>query len=239
MLDLGEDEWPNSDNLVVKKLIDLEESLRCPICGEFYVNPQILVKCGHCYCFECISRHFDQVLNPTTSTKCPSCRVDASITSMVNCRILTDVVQRFRVVRKDLQSIADSINKLVDSKTVSALRISESGNVVNSVVIKRLPPISFHGMSRDKVKKILEELCKGCKIKLRTDGDKDILARRHRDFVHLNNSQCSSANPMTLDEIIQEINRREHARELESNRDTKTSKIIEKLRKGEVILDFM
>jgi E3 ubiquitin-protein ligase RAD18 len=50
-------QWP--DNPAGKRMADLEGALRCDMCTEFYVNPHSL-KCGHCYCSECIRRHLDQ-----------------------------------------------------------------------------------------------------------------------------------------------------------------------------------
>ncbi|KAI6009383.1 hypothetical protein F5J12DRAFT_823205 [Pisolithus orientalis] len=49
------------------ELRQLDASLRCTICGEFYDAPVILA-CGHCFCSLCIREH------TVRETQCPNCR---------------------------------------------------------------------------------------------------------------------------------------------------------------------
>jgi hypothetical protein len=80
--------------------------------------------------------------------------------------------------------------------------------------VVRIPQKHFHGMSKDKVKKCVEALCEGSTLKLRLDGEKDALERRHRDFVHLHNSQIGKDKPMSIEAIVKECTKREAMRYL-------------------------
>ena len=80
--------------------------------------------------------------------------------------------------------------------------------------IVRIPQKHFHGMSKDKVKKCVEALCEGSTLKLRLDGEKEILERRYRDFVHLHNSQIGKDQPMSIEALVKECTKREAMRYL-------------------------
>ena len=48
-----------------KALLDLQNALTCPLCGNVYVKP-VTISCGHTFCCSCIDRHADN------NWECPS-----------------------------------------------------------------------------------------------------------------------------------------------------------------------
>jgi hypothetical protein len=65
-------------------------------------------------------------------------------------------------------------------------------------------------------------------------GTKEDLKRKYREIVHLNNAQIGSPMPMSLSDVIQEVNRREHARCSAAKLDLFTSNKVEKIKQGKV-----
>ena len=131
----------------------------------------------------------------------------------------------------------------MNSSDTSALRprsgrrnnLSDTPDTSTEEPLRRLAPLSFHQQPREKVRAALEKLCASCPIKIRTDGDKEALERRHMEFVHLNNAQLMSTSPMTLREMVEEINRRENNRDKEKRKlDARTAKMLADLKDGKV-----
>ena len=57
-------------------LRDLEVTIRCRICHDFYHAPVSILPCYHTYCSECIRSHFKAGLKSMKRTaSCPECRV--------------------------------------------------------------------------------------------------------------------------------------------------------------------
>lgn len=103
-------------------------------------------------------------------------------------------------------------------------------------ITRKIAQGHFHKQSREIIKKALEKLTEGCAVsyRIRTDGDRDILEKRHKDFVHLHNAQLDSPDPLTLEQVVAEVHRRESARTVEAMRSGKKSVDFEKLKNGEV-----
>ena len=92
----------------------------------------------------------------------------------------------------------------------------------------------FHGLSLAKAKLLVQELSSKSQVKIKLDGDKDALARRYRDFVNLNNSQLHKENPISIEKMCQEINKREIARDKDAikSKQHKIEKKIESMKNG-------
>ncbi|KAL4065277.1 hypothetical protein J3A83DRAFT_4166584 [Scleroderma citrinum] len=58
---------PDPTDFSTNELRQLDSSLRCTICGEFYDAP-VTLGCGHCFCSLCIRQHI------VKEAECPSCR---------------------------------------------------------------------------------------------------------------------------------------------------------------------
>lgn len=233
----------------------LEGSLNCPICSDLFVNPFSL-RCGHSFCSLCIRKHMDKTLNFTTSGICPVCRENAQSDHLRPSHTLAVVVENYSTVRRDIFSaiFVDNSSSVVGVSTDKSKRTrGDKGICGNTADIIdnptcNLPPIRrmahphFHGMSKDKVKKFIERACQsaGSRVMLRLDGaDVSVLERRFREFVHLNNAQLDSLHPLTIDQVIGEVNHAEHMRDIADSAFNKTkisqqNKRIAELKQGKV-----
>ena len=150
-------EWPKS--ACGGKLKALEESILCPICGEFFENPHSL-KCGHSFCSVCIRKHLDRSINPNTFESCPSCKEKCTTFDLRADRVLCSVVLNFKESRR----------VLIDSVQKSALRDSQRGEKelgnrgsshsnIHDIITKTLPHKTFFKFSKQKAKQELQNLC--------------------------------------------------------------------------------
>ena len=243
MEDLLDDEvdWP-VDQPLGRKMDILQECLLCPICQDFFTNPQML-KCGHTYCSLCIQRHCDSTLNRTNPGYCPSCREKADPFDMRKNTLIATVVEHYKNARKDIFDLLiqqkttvvavaeDDVEAATGSSRSSSRRVKDqppphipvgsthvNGNHRGHKITSKLTHFHLHGLSKEKVKKIIEDVTKESKIKLRVDGEKEALERRLRELVHLANAQIDAENPLTLDEAIQSINQQVKSKETETKR---------------------
>lgn len=233
-------DWP--DTSLGRKINALEDSMMCPICQGHYNNPQLL-NCGHTFCSICIRKHFDKTLNRTSSDVCPSCREKADSADLKVNRAMASTVSLFTKLRKELFTQLNSTNdgsdsdfEILDLANVKSISRHQSGS--STVITQRIPHFSFHGMSKDKVKKTIDKLLENCRSKLRMDGDKDVLERRLREVVHLNNAQINALQPLTLDQVVRYVNERENAKEAEARKSAKTLDKIERLKEGASVEDL-
>jgi len=228
-------DWPE-DIPIGRKLASLEENLLCPICSGLFNNPHVL-RCGHSYCSICIRKHFDANLNRTSSDTCPSCREKADSFDLKKNSQLSSIVRAFRALRPDMLSLIKDAQLVVEQKS-NAKSQTKSGTLVGCSVgvpiTRRLPHYNFHGVKKDKVKSTLVQLTSESKVQVRLDGDKDVLERRVRAFVHLSNSQVGSDTPLGLDQVVRQLNLEETQMEKESTKSLRSAGKIELVRNGVV-----
>jgi hypothetical protein len=217
-MDVLEDIFPET-SAVGKKMNAFEEYLRCPCCGDFFDNPNSL-SCGHVYCSECIRKHLDSLINTTTHDACPACKVKADAAHLRPDRAMSNLVQMYKTIRPMLLSTIETDVALgrssdyesTSSNVCSKPQRKEPSNGSKVYIATKIPQRHFHGMAREKVKKCIDALCEGSSLKLRVDGDKDVLEKRYRDFVHLNNAQVDKEAPMSLEALVRECTKREAMR---------------------------
>ena len=82
--------WPT------RPLRDFETSLRCGICGDFYVMPVSFRACSHAFCSDCARRALPVM------EKCPQCREPGRESDLVPNKALELAVQCFKAVRAEL-----------------------------------------------------------------------------------------------------------------------------------------
>lgn len=156
-------------------------------------------------------------------------------------RDVDTIVRQFTSLRPALLTLVKGAEAMpsLDTSTLRP-RSGRRQHMLNTSVdepLRRLAPLSFHQQPREKVRAALDKLCASCPVKIRTDGDKEALERRHMEFVHLNNAQLMSASPMTLREMVEEINRRENNRDKEKRKlDARTAKMLADLKDGKVLI---
>lgn len=216
------------------KLDKLQEQMLCAICSELFCNPELLL-CGHSFCSLCIRRHCDPTINRFTANVCPICRAKADTFDLRKNVTLAETVEQFRQVRDDLLALLES----KPAPTVKKERAVELGSSSKGLIITgRLSQFNIHGMSKAKIQKVIEQATKDSRIKLRTEGDKDALERRLKDFVHLHNAQVGATNALTMDQVIEKINQQSLAMEKASSKEARTMASVEKLKNGEETDEF-
>lgn len=218
-------------------LEEFQEQLLCPICQELFLNPEVLL-CGHSFCALCIRRHCDPMINRATANACPICRAKADTFDLRKNTTLAIVVEHFRGLRKDLaDALANTKSGVVVSNSTSeAGKRPMTG--AGKEITGRLSQFNLHGLSKDKVKKIIEQATKDSRVKLRLEGDKDALERRLKDLVHLHNAQLGAINPLTLDQVIEKINVTSIVMEKEQLKAYKTIGSVEKLKNGQETVEI-
>jgi hypothetical protein len=227
-------EWSNS--LLGKKMKKIEEGLCCLICQDCFKNPTI-TPCGHTFCSKCIYEHMDRARNPNTSNQCPLCKDNnLHYNNLKPNRILSTIIQDYINTRSDLLNCIkkengeeENLDKLISNNKTN---IINNNNNNNKEYDNRITQLHTHGLNKIELKKLLANLSS----KMRTDGDKVILAARYRDLVILNNSYCGVKN-ITFDQIVLLYNKNETSREKEEKKTSmKLNKNIENLRNGIVSL---
>ena len=238
-----EDDWPEGVE-IGKKFSMLEESLQCPICGDFLNNPMML-KCGHTYCSLCIRKHLDQTINKTTYNVCPSCREKAEVFDLRKNTVLGTAVQAFQSLRPVALKLAKQSLRIKDNnEDMDIIEVfpSTTSKVSNSAVkfptgiaiTKKIAQFSFHGSKPDKIKATLVQVSGNSRVKLRLDGSREVMEKRLREFVHLNNAQIDSTAPLSLEDVIRMVNENESLLFKESVAISRLTNKLEKVKNGEV-----
>ena len=235
--------WPNSK--IGKMMTDLDESLRCQICSEFFVNPHNLTTCGHMFCSECIRKHFDRTTNVHTYDTCPVCRTKAETKDMRPVRNVTEMIDKFKNVRSLLLDLVTAeANGTYFNQSDHFLAQSDDEDYNNnsnskvkldySKVNTRLSLPNFHGYNITKIRKFLERLFKKFKVQLNLHGTKEALENRYKAFVHLHNAQLDSndGKALTVEEVVREVHRRETAISIEARKSSMMQGKVRNLRDG-------
>jgi hypothetical protein len=216
-----------------------EDELRCEICCEFY-NIPVSLNCGHVFCSLCIRNHLDTAINTSSLCRsCPSCKVSAESSQLKAVRVVSSLVSSWLNIRSSLIDMMDNFSlKLNDNSHKISSSSSISGafgaKAQNRTAVKRVAHMHFHGVPKAKIKKALEKLCENSAVKLRFDGDKETLEKRYREFIHMNNCQLNSDKPLSLEEVILEVNRRESVRDKEAIKSSFMANKLDNLKHGEV-----
>jgi hypothetical protein len=210
--------WRNiSDSTLGQNLEVFEEQLRCPICQDFYDNPQIL-KCGHSFCSLCIRKHLDSTINRDISAICPTCREKAELFDLRKNVVLSALGRQFQELRRPLYtSLLEHETSHGEANKESIGSFSKYHQIPGKAIATKLSQYHFHGANKEKVRKAIDDVCKGSAVKLRADGDKDVLERRLKELIHLINAQVGSDHPLTLDGAIKKVNDEEMSKSQSMN----------------------
>lgn len=110
------------------ELRQLDASLRCTICGEFYDAPVILA-CGHCFCSLCIREH------TVRETRCPNCRKSTTEAHFRLNPALEEAVEAWKRSRpivlrlsKEEQYRIESYSHVDTQKTPTRTRLPNNNN---------------------------------------------------------------------------------------------------------------
>ncbi|CAL1703473.1 unnamed protein product [Somion occarium] len=83
-------DFPSTD--VAPGLRELDEALRCSICGELFQAP-LTVSCGHCFCSLCIRTQL------AVKAECPLCRQSTSEFYLRKAQTVEDAVKAWNIAR--------------------------------------------------------------------------------------------------------------------------------------------
>ena len=150
-------------------------------------------------------------------------------------RNLAAVVLAFKDARP---SILSQIILNIDASSAvgsnSGTSRGKRGREDNILVTQKMTYKSFHGKSKKYVKDTIDSLCSSSKVKPCLDGDQVELEKLYRELIHLNNAQLGSIEPMSFEDVIKEINKRESFKRKEAKNNVNAKLQAEKMIKGEV-----
>jgi E3 ubiquitin-protein ligase RAD18 len=129
--------WPT------RPLRDFETSLRCGICGDFYVMPVSFRACSHAFCSDCARRALPVM------EKCPQCREPGRESDLVPNKALELAVQCFKAVRAEL---LDAI--VVNTTTTNTTTTQKKKK-------KRAAPVDVVTLLEEEEEEEIEEVARG------------------------------------------------------------------------------
>ncbi|KAG6328155.1 hypothetical protein ID866_10934 [Astraeus odoratus] len=118
---------PDPTDFPTNELRQLDASLRCTICSEFYDAP-VTLSCGHCFCSLCIREHVSR------EAQCPSCRKPTAETQLRLNPALEEVVAAWKTSRPTVLRLSREEQRYINSERTP--RRSRSPNA-NSAKRKR------------------------------------------------------------------------------------------------------
>ena len=215
--------WLSLDNKTGRSMYELDSSLICPICCDYFKIPVSLSSCQHSFCSECIRSHFKQQIKKNQKQECPNCRAPASDTNSIANNSIVPNVQVGRIVKAFLQAKPDLVQQLIPSSTTASSTTTTTrssarsgterptsvvGATATRIQLQRRAPTRYYGLS----KKQLQELC--AKDKLPTNGSDEELKQRHADFCLMINAECDAEFPRGEDALRRELIERENTRKV-------------------------
>lgn len=96
-------------------LKDIDETLRCHICKEFFTAPMI-TGCGHTFCSLCIQRYLTN-----TSQRCPTCMQEQQISQLRKNVTVETLVEHFSAHRATILSVVKEVAKQPPPEMVELL----------------------------------------------------------------------------------------------------------------------
>lgn len=207
-------------------LHELDTSLECPICYDYFRIPVSLSHCQHSFCSECIRSSFKTQMKLVTKNQrqeCPVCRAPASCDAnstgnkIVPNLLLGRIVKNFLDIKPlliqqltssvDITTVSTVIQReqpLSSTTTIESSTTVASAAATQKSLLQRRGPTRYYGLKR----KQLQALCQS--EGLSTLGTDEELRQRHADFCLLVNAECDSEFPRTEDELRLELTKREN-----------------------------
>jgi len=192
--------------------------------------------------------HLTRINSNASAGKCPICQDVCTPHDLRIERTLAEVISTYGSIRKTLLELvegnsSDSLDDITIKRSTSNLK-SNYIDLVDSDV-KKPPPVIVSKLSFMQTKNLNLKAMKECLLnvvtktmkastKINAEGDKDALERRYRELIHLHNAQIGSDTPLTVNQIVSEINKREKARSDEFFKSKSSLKKIETLKNGNI-----
>ncbi|KAF0689492.1 Aste57867_19049 [Aphanomyces stellatus] len=173
----------------------MEEILRCKVCGEYLAGPVLLQGCSHTFCSECVRKH---LLSKGTSGSCPECKKACSSSDLIPNRPLEHLVVHFRALKPKVLQLASGTASLEDLDTKEA---ASKANQQNNDAMKKMPIVVYHGMKDKQISQLL--IKDGLGKILPTSHDN--MVNCHKEFIHMWNAQLDTINPKSLGQVRNEV----------------------------------
>ncbi|KAG6959062.1 hypothetical protein JG688_00010251 [Phytophthora aleatoria] len=204
MMDFGGDdmmdewEWPAD----CKAQREMENHLRCQICGDFFHGP-VLLPCSHTFCSACVRRFLQ---SKGAHGCCPSCKQPCTSRDLVPNRALEQVALLFEKSKPEL------LKRLQGTKALSSATSTpntESGKKRKTKQDKpeRMPLMSYSVMRDKEVRKLLDSI----NVRVPTKN-RDEIIQIHKEYVLLSNAQADSVNPKSTTQLREEVVKNHYAR---------------------------
>lgn len=167
--DMGEWEWPSD----YEELREMENLLRCQICGDFFHGP-VLLPCSHAFCSECVRKYLQ---TKGAHGCCPECKQACAPRDLVANRPMEKVALLFKQMKPKLLLVLDkkassgehvAESKRAPGKNSSTTRATRSHNAKDSAAVvtasgksaangkaraaERLPVVSYNVMKDKEVR---------------------------------------------------------------------------------------
>lgn len=164
MEDMHEWEWP----VHCDELREMENLLRCQICGDFFHGP-VLLPCSHAFCSECVRKYLQT--KGAHNGCCPECKQPCAPRDLIANRAMEKVALLFKQMKpKLLQRLggepdgggnkAGSATRVEDAETTG--KKAASGRAMRSQSSVRPMPLVSYNVMKDKEVRASIALCLSC-----------------------------------------------------------------------------
>jgi hypothetical protein len=192
--------------------------------------------------------HLTRINSNASAGKCPICNEICAPHDLRIERTLAEVISTYSSVRKTLLDLVEGTSDVYSNNDISMKKssIPMNANYIDLVDDdEKKQPLIITKISFMQTKNLNAKAMKECLLNLVTkimkannrinvDGDKEALERRYRELIHLHNAQIGSDTPLTVNQIVHEINKREKARSEEFFKSKSSLKKIETLKNGNI-----
>ena len=151
-------------------------------------------------------------------------------------RTLASATLAYKDARSDIfaSMLADSNRDSYSNSSSSSSTLGRRSREGHTLITRRMPPLSFHNKPKKFIKESIEKFCSASKVKPCLDGDQEELVRFYKEMIHLHNAQIGSMEPLSLDDVVKEINKKEALRKKESKNTIASKALATRMVNGEV-----
>lgn len=177
--------------------------------------------------------HLTRINSNASAGKCPVCQEVCAPHDLRIERTLAEVISTYSNIRKTLLELVEGTS----SYSSNYIDLVNDNDKKSSVIVTKITFTQTKNLNLKVMKECLLNLVTKvmkATTKVNSEGDKEALERRYRELVHLHNAQIGSDTPLTVNQIVSEINKREKARSDEFFKSKSSLKKIENLKNGNI-----
>eukprot|EP00762_Andalucia_godoyi_P006784 ANDGO_00975.mRNA.1 Postreplication repair E3 ubiquitin-protein ligase rad18 len=197
----------------------VQSIVECPICHETVKTALAVYPCMHVFCALCIRRALAEA--SAAHPECPVCRSRTSHHQLVPVKMVDEILAQLRTLsyvpcpmcgkkfdKSRIEQHAAECTGPTQSFGIGAMLGggSNHGAAGNSVVAKKLPNMVYSIMNEKQLRKLLSDHC------VPAGGNREDMARRHREFVMLYNAAADAGRPRSFQDCANEVVNLERSR---------------------------